>query len=292
MSWLDETIIGDLTAIQLILFTLILVAGAILGKAANMLIRRGLDEKVGRRLSKTVARSAQYIIIGAAVIIGFDQALEQQLSGLIISLGLVGVAIAFASQQIVSNMLSGFIIAISKPIQLEDWIELGLSPATGVSRVKDITLMTTVLRDVDGRISIIPNSQIINGKVVNYTKAGFVAVTIPLWIVPTSDMERIRQIVLEEADIHPRILPTVTGEEKSAIAKLFERPYIRSLFGPSLNLSTLNPQVNIVTLQGSRVKIEIRVWIREINKREEIVSEFLTELKKRFAAEEIGIRDY
>jgi small-conductance mechanosensitive channel len=276
----------------LILFTLILVAGAIVGKAISMLIRRGLDEKVGRRLSKTVARSAQYIIIGAAVIIGFDQALEQQLSGLIISLGLVGVAIAFASQQIVSNMLSGFIIAISKPIQLEDWIELGLTPTTGVSRVKDITLMTTVLRDVDGRISIIPNSQIINGKVVNYTKAGFVAVTIPMWIVPTSDMERIRQIVLEEADIHPRILPRVTGEEKSIIAKMFERPYIRSLFGPSLDLNTLNPQVNIVTIQGSRVKIEIRVWLREINKRDEIVSEFLTELKKRFAAEEIGIRDY
>jgi small-conductance mechanosensitive channel len=257
-----------------------------------MFIRRYLDERVGRRLSKTLARSAQYAIIGAAVIIGFGQALGQQLSGLIISLGLVGVAIAFASQQIVQNMLSGIIISISKPIQLEDWIDLGLSPSTGISRVKDITLMTTVLRDIDGRISIIPNSQIINGKVVNYTRAGFVAVTIPLWIAPTSDMERIRQIVLEEADIHPRILPTVTGEEKRSFAKLLERPHIRALLGPSQDLSMLNPQVNLVNLQGSRVKIEIRVWIREINKRDEIISEFLTELKKRFAAEEIGIRDY
>jgi small-conductance mechanosensitive channel len=218
-------------------------------------------------------------------------ALQLQLSGLIISLGLVGVAIAFASQQIVQNMLSGLIISVTRPIQLEDWIEVGLAPTTGVSRVKDITLMTTVLRDVDGRIAIVPNSQIINGKVVNYTKAGFVALTVPMWISPVSDLERIRAIVLEEADIHPRILPTVTEEEKKAVVKLFERPSIRALFGSSHDLSVLNPQVNIIDIQGSRVRIAIRIWIREINKRDEIVSEFLIELKERFAAEDIEVRD-
>ena len=53
----------------------------------------------------------------------------------------------------------------------------------------------------------------------------------------------------------------------------------------------LNPQVNMVDLQGSRVRVAIRIWIREINKRDEIVSEFLIELKKRFTAEDIEVRD-
>ncbi len=291
MSWWTEPIIGNVTAIMLILFALILALGALLGKVASILIRKYLDDKVGLRLSKSVARTAWYAIIGTALVIGFGIALQLQLSGLIISLGLVGVAIAFASQQIVQNMLAGLIISINRPIQLEDWVDVGLTPTTGVSRVKDITLMTTVLRDVDGRIAIIPNSQIINGKVVNYTRAGFVAVVIPLWIAPVSDLERIRTIVHEEADIHPRILPTVTEEEKKAVIKLFERPSIRAFFGSSHDLSTLNPQVNVVDLQGSRVRVAIRIWIREINKRDEIVSEFLTELKKRFAAEDIEVRD-
>ena len=224
MSWWTEPIIGNVTAIMLILFALILALGALLGKVASILIRKYLDDKVGLRLSKSVARTAWYAIIGTALVIGFGMALQLQLSGLIISLGLVGVAIAFASQQIVQNMLAGLIISINRPIQLEDWVDVGMTPTTGVSRVKDITLMTTVLRDVDGRIAIIPNSQIINGKVVNYTRAGFVAVVVPLWIAPVSDLERIRKIVLEEADIHPRILPTVTEEEKKAVIKLFERP--------------------------------------------------------------------
>lgn len=291
MSWLDEPFIGDVTVTMLIVFTLILVAGVLLGKGTNMLIRRYLDDKVGRRLSKGLARTVQYIIIGSAIVIGFGEVLEQQLSGLIISLGLVGVAIAFASQQIVQNVLAGLIIALTRPIQLEEWVEVGLTPTTGVSRVKDITLMSTVLRDVDGRISIVPNSQIINGKVVNYTRAGFVSVTVPMRIAPVSDLERIRAIVLDVADIHPRILPDVTEEEKKAVIRLFERPSIRALFGPSHGLSALNPQVNVVDIQGSRVILSIRIWIREINRRDEIVSEFLIELKKRFAAEEIEIRD-
>lgn len=291
MSWLTEPLIGNVTAVMLIIFALILALGVLLGKVASILIRKYLDEKVGVRLSKGVARTAFYVITGAALVIGFGMALQLQLSGLIISLGLVGVAIAFASQQIVQNMLSGLIISITRPIQLEDWVDVGLTPTTGVSRVKDITLMTTVLRDIDGRIAIIPNSQIINGKVVNYTRAGFVAVAVPLWIAPVSDLERIRKIVLEEADIHPRILPTVTEEEKKAVIKLFERPSIRAFFGSSYDLSTLNPQVNVVDIQGSRVRIAIRIWIREINNRDEIVSEFLIELKNRFAAEDIEIRD-
>jgi small conductance mechanosensitive channel len=291
MSWLTEPLIGNVTVAMLLLFTLFLVMGVLLGKVASIFIRKYLDERVSIRLSKGVARAAFYSIAGMVAVIGFGTALQQQLSGLIISLGLVGVAIAFASQQIVQNMLSGLIISITRPIQLEDWVDIGLTPTTGVSRVKDITLMTTVLRDVDGRIAIIPNSQIINGKVVNYTRAGFVAVTVPLWIAPVSDLERIRKIVLEEADIHPRILPTVTEEEKKAVIKLFERPSIRAFFGSSHDLSMLNPQVNVTDIQGSRVRIAIRLWIREINNRDEIISEFLTEVKKRFAVEDIEIRD-
>ena len=64
-------------------------------------------------------------------------------------MGLVGVAIAFASQQIISNLLSGLLISFTRPIQLEDWVEVGLAPSTGVCRVKDINLMATVLRDIE-----------------------------------------------------------------------------------------------------------------------------------------------
>ncbi len=285
MSWLDTPIFGTLTADRLIIFLLVVLIGALIGRIAHNLIRRALDERAGRRMSKLIARLVMYSILIAAISIAFNQVLQQELTGLIISLGFVGVALAIASQQIIGNMLSGIIISLTRPIQLEDWVEVGQVPTTGVCRVKDIKLMNTVLRDVEGRIIVIPNSLILNGKVVNYTQAGFTATQINLWVDPKSDMGLIRRIIYEEADRDERILPGIQEQEKRGIMlKLFRSPGIRNLLDLNEDLSMLNPQVNILDLHGNRMRLNIRIWIREINKRDEIVSDFISAVRNRLEA--------
>jgi small-conductance mechanosensitive channel len=285
MSWLDTPLFGTLTADRLIIFLLVVLIGALIGRIAHNLIRRALDERAGRRMSKLIARLVMYSILIAAISIAFNQVLQQELTGLIISLGFVGVALAIASQQIIGNMLSGIIISLTRPIQLEDWVEVGQVPTTGVCRVKDIKLMNTVLRDVEGRIIVIPNSLILNGKVVNYTQAGFTATQINLWVDPKSDMGLIRRIIYEEADRDERILPGIQEQEKRGIMlKLFRSPGIRNLLDLNEDLSMLNPQVNILDLHGNRMRLNIRIWIREINKRDEIVSDFISAVRNRLEA--------
>lgn len=285
MSWLDTPLFGTLTADRLIIFLLVVLIGALIGRIAHNLIRRALDERAGRRMSKLIARLVMYSILIAAISIAFNQVLQQELTGLIISLGFVGVALAIASQQIIGNMLSGIIISLTRPIQLEDWVEVGQIPTTGVCRVKDIKLMNTVLRDVEGRIIVIPNSLILNGKVVNYTQAGFTATQINLWVDPKSDMGLIRRIIYEEADRDERILPGIQEQEKRGIMlKLFRSPGIRNLLDLNEDLSMLNPQVNILDLHGNRMRLNIRIWIREINKRDEIVSDFISAVRNRLEA--------
>lgn len=291
MSWLDIQVMDGITVGGLLTFTILVVAAIIVARLLSNLIRRSLDDLMGRRRSKMVARAVFYIIVLAAVLIGFGQILKVDFSGWVISLGLVSVAIAFASQQIISNLLSGMLISVLRPIQLEEWVEVGLSPTTGVCRVKDINLMTTVLRDVDGKIIVIPNSEIMNGKVINYTQSGFVAVSMDLWFDSDSSTDAIRRIVNEEADRDPRILPEVDEAEHRIILKIFERPAIRSLFGGAADLSALNPKVNILDLREGKARINIRVWIREVNKRDEIISGFLEALKRRFKDENIVLRN-
>ncbi len=292
MSWLDTPIFGTLTLEKLIIFLLIVVLGALIGRIMHNLVRRALDERAGRRMSKLIARAAMYSILIAAVSIAFSEVLRQELTGLIISLGFVGVALAFASQQIIENMLSGVIISIVRPIQLEDWVEVGQAPTTGVCRVKDIKLMNTVLRDVEGRIIVIPNSLILNGKVVNYTQAGYVATQIDLWVDPRSDLDIIRGIIYDEADRDIRILPEIQErEDKGLMVRLLRRPAIRNLLDPCDDLSMLNPQVNILDLHASRMHLNIRIWIKEMNKRDEIVSDYISAVKKRFEEAGIGLRD-
>lgn len=205
------------------------------------------------------------------------------------SLGIVGLAVAFASQAVIQNAISGILISITRPIRLEDWVEVGGLPATGVGRVKDITLLMTVLRDTDGRLSYVPNSMILTSKVINYTRSGFVAVSVDLAISSTSEYEKPKEIVLRVADEDPLIIPNAAGEERSAIAKLFQAPSIRSMFGHRHDMSALDPKVTIADISESKVDVRVKFWIREIQRKDEIVSGFLAELGSRLEREGVRI---
>lgn len=77
--------------------------------------------------------------------------------------GILGLAIGFGSQTLVKDIVTGFFILLENQYNVGDYVEI-----TGVKgRVKRMNLRTTILKDEDGTMSIIPNSSII--KVVKYT---------------------------------------------------------------------------------------------------------------------------
>ncbi len=291
MSWLETPIIDNVRPLDIAAFLLLMVAAILVARVGNSLIRKYLDEPVGKRLSKGVARSYQYTVMLVAIAFGFGSVLALDLSAMFLSLGIAGIAVALASQQIIQNAIAGILISIVRPIQLEDWVEVGPIPLNGIGRVRDITLMNTVLRDIDGRIITVPNAQIMNGKVINYSRGGFTAVNIPLWIANVSDLERITAIIREEADLNPNILPKVSEDGRRMVVKLFERRYVRGIFGSANNLQSLSPEVHLAEVQGTRARLNVRLWIAEPFKKEEIVSGFLRSLTEKIKAEGIELRD-
>jgi small-conductance mechanosensitive channel len=280
--------LSGVTLEQILVVVLILLVAVFLAKAASALIRRYLDDRISKNWSKGLARIIQYVILGIGLYIGFYEIFRVSVSAMLASLGIVGLAIAFASQQVIQNAISGILISVTRPIRLEDWVEVGGTPDTGVGRVKDITLLTTVLRDGDGRISYIPNSMILTTKVINYTKSGFVALRVRLTVMSPIDFGRLKQIVIEVTDEDPLILPNVTEEERSAVAKIIEIPNIRAMFEHKHDMSALNPKVTISDISETKVEVVVKFWIREINLKDEITSGFLNKLGTRLENE--GIR--
>lgn len=280
--------LSGVTIEQILVVVLILLVAVFLAKAASALIRRYLDDRISKNWSKGLARIIQYVILGIGLYIGFYEIFRVSVSAMLASLGIVGLAIAFASQQVIQNAISGILISVTRPIRLEDWVEVGGTPDTGVGRVKDITLLTTVLRDGDGRISYIPNSMILTTKVINYTKSGFVALRVRLTVMSPIDFGRLKQIVIEVTDEDPLILPNVTEEERSAVAKIIEIPNIRAMFEHKHDMSALNPKVTISDISETKVEVVVKFWIREINLKDEITSGFLDKLGTRLENE--GIR--
>jgi small-conductance mechanosensitive channel len=93
------------------------------------------------------------------------------LGPLLASAGIAGVAIGLAAQNIVKDMLNGILILVEDQFNVGDTVRLaGLS---GV--VESMTLRKTTVRDVDGTLYVIPNSQI---STVANLSAGYTVATI------------------------------------------------------------------------------------------------------------------
>jgi small-conductance mechanosensitive channel len=59
------------------------------------------------------------------------------------------------------------------------------------------------------------------------------------------------------------------------------------LFKDKLDMSMFKPRILISGVSDSGITLSIRLWIREINKKDEIISEFFDELLKKFKEEKI-----
>jgi small-conductance mechanosensitive channel len=128
---------------------------------------------------------------------------------------------------------------------------------------------------------------LISNIIINYTKSGFVEIPVPLTIPYSSDFEKVKNIVKEVAHGHTKILPNVSRVEKKYISKLFELSSIRILFKDKMDMSMFEPRVLISDISDSRTTLTVRIWIREIEKKDEIISEFLEKLLGKFKEENI-----
>jgi small conductance mechanosensitive channel len=116
----------------------------------------GLERLAEVKTMAGVIRTTGLAIIG--LIAGF-MALDTigfSLAPLLASAGIAGIAIGLAAQTIVKDMLNGFLILVEGQFSVGDQVRVA-----GVSGVvKALTLRRTAVRDADGTLYVIPNSQI------------------------------------------------------------------------------------------------------------------------------------
>ncbi|HQN76511.1 MAG TPA: mechanosensitive ion channel [Methanomassiliicoccales archaeon] len=286
----DPTLLG-LSVTDLIGFIIVVLATIVLAKGTNMLTRRLLDSHISRTQSKAAARLFQYTVLALGLYLGFWEVLGLDMTALLASLGILGIGVALASQQVLMNAFSGILMSFTKPVKIDEWVEVSGVPVTGIGKVRDINLMNTVIKDLDGRILYVPNSVMVNNKVINYSRAGIVAVRVPVWLRSLKDFEGIKNVVLDVADKDPLILPNVGEEERKKVTKTFELKSVSRYLEKKVDLSQFAPSVIIKDVQREKVEVDIKIWIRDISRKDEIVTGFLDTLQLRFAKEGIELGD-
>lgn len=131
----------------------------VLGNSGKQAIQAGGKSKIG---------GAVLILRLVIITLGFLLALAAAgipLDKVTIIIGALGVGIGFGLQNIVNNLVSGIIIAFERPINIGDQIEVG----GRLGKVMEIGIRSSKLATFDGADVVIPNGDLLNQHLVNWT---------------------------------------------------------------------------------------------------------------------------
>ncbi len=130
---------------------------------------------------------------------------EVQIAPLLGALGVGGLAIALALNSSLSNIFAGIQLILDRSINVGDKVQLE-SGETGV--LMDIGLRTTLMRTYDNEVISLPNSQLANARIKNYTKPdATIRVGVNFAVAYGSDVPEVKRVVLDAISQLDDILP-------------------------------------------------------------------------------------
>jgi potassium efflux system protein len=151
----------------------------------------------------TISMTIHYVVLVITALIALN-AMGISLTSLALVAGGLGVGIGFGLQNIVSNFISGLILLFERPIKVGDM--LVIDGQWGM--VKEIRVRSTIFQTFDRYILIIPNSDLISGKILNWTHFGWGInrLTLKVGVSYGSDPRQVTKIIEEVCRANPRVI--------------------------------------------------------------------------------------
>ncbi len=182
---------------------LVLVIGVILAR----LLSKGADRALTRsgRIEPTVAKFLSNIIKYVLWVIVAVTVLTQfgvQTTSIIAALGGLALGIGLALQGTLSNVAAGVMILIQRPFRVGEAVNAGTVTGT----VQAIGLFTTEILQYDGLYVMVPNNELWNKPIVNFSRMPTRRFELLIGISYSDDIELARKELLALADADERVL--------------------------------------------------------------------------------------
>ncbi len=213
------------------------VAGALLillvgFRIINRLVRLAVNSMAAHRMGSDLAPFLGSIIgIGLKIMLLFTVAgvLGIDVASFVAVLAAAGFAVGLALQGSLSNFAAGIIIILFRPYRMGDWIQV---PGEFFGQVEEVQIFNTVLATPGRKTLIVPNSQVINGVVTNYSRKGHIRIELTVLMGYAESFPRIKAIILESLrgiDIILQDPPPQVGIESYDSHNLIiaVRPFVR-----------------------------------------------------------------
>jgi small-conductance mechanosensitive channel len=192
-------------------------------------------------------------IVTVLSILGIDVTL------LVAGMGVIGLVVAFAVQETLGNLFAGMQLLLDRPFKVGDIVEL---ESGEICEVKRIGLRsTTMYNTADHEIIVVPNNDVVNKKVVNYSRPDHHrSMSCEIGVAYGTDLNRVQKVLLEIAMNHPDV-----------IKQGGQMPYVR-----------------LTKFNDSSVDFKLWYWV-DISKMWRVASEIRQAVYERFDKEGIEI---
>lgn len=241
---------------NILLFGVIVYVANLLQKHIGVLFGESsvtFDNKTERKSSKLVLIRLVILILGVLMAI---TASGIPMDRLTVVLGALSVGIGLGMQNIVNNFVSGIILIFEKPFQIGDYVEL----ADKKGKVQDIGIRSSKMLTPQGSVVVIPNGDLLSGRLVNWTLSNsYLKTELTFKVNADADLEKVTKIVETE------------------IGKLND------------SLKNIPPEVLVNAIAADSIELKILAWVTNIYVEANFKSQLLTRLMVRFREAEIKV---
>jgi small-conductance mechanosensitive channel len=183
-----------ITLYSLMAFALVLIITTVVARKVRRLLELYFLHRVPVETGAqyAVASLTQYCLWVIGLLVGL-RILNINLTAIAVVAGALGVGIGFGLQNIVANFVCGLVLLVERPIRVNDRITM-----EGVEgNVRAVNLRSTVIQTNDNISVIVPNSEFINGKVINWSIGDpKVRIHVPVGVAYGSKVETVTRALL------------------------------------------------------------------------------------------------
>ena len=207
------------------------------------------------RTMATIVRGTAYSILGFLAFLQLLDLLNFNYGPLLASAGILGVGIGLGAQSLCKDIINGVFIFIEDQYNVGETIKIASLTGT----VEDLTLRLTRLRDADGTLYIVPNSQVAT---VSNLSRDYAVATLSIAIDASADPSRVLELLRE-------IAQQVIAEEALKDAVMTD-PAVNGIDNINGRALTYSVSARVRIAQKDQVLRALRTRIVETFKREEI----------------------
>ena len=200
------------------------IIGLLVGALRKLMEKNDVDATLTSFVSNLVRMTLLvFVIIAAITQLGVPSA------QFVAVVGAAGLAVGLALQGSLSNFAAGVLIVLFRPYKVGDYVE-----AAGISgTIEQVQILTTILKTPDNKKIIVPNGQIMDSIITNYSANDMRRVDMVIGVSYDDDLDKVRKTLEELVAAEDRILedPACTiavSELGDSSVNFVLRPWVRT----------------------------------------------------------------